>query len=257
MNYQVDVLKMGQCDVRGPEVYWMDAWEDWEKLYFYMVLIRGGGKTVIINTGPPRDLEPLNQRWRAGFGERGALARQESDSPEKQLGRHGVKLGDVTHILITPLQAYAVGGIPLFRNAQICVSRRGWIEDFHAPAYEMHVPRKFRIPDDVLVYMEIEAPEKVRLVEDEEEILPGLRAYWVGTHHRSSMAYSIDTAKGRVVATDACFKYGNIEGNRPLGIMESLPECLAAYKRIRADASIVIPLYDPLVLERFPDGRVA
>jgi hypothetical protein len=105
--------------------------------------------------------------------------------------------------------------------------------------------------------MDIEAPEKVRLLEDEEEILPGLRGYWVGTHHRSSMAYSINTAKGRVVATDACFKYGNIEQNRPLGVMESLSECRAAYQRIRADASIVIPLYDPLVLERFPDGKVA
>jgi hypothetical protein len=71
------------------------------------------------------------------------------------------------------------------------------------------------------------------------------------------MAYSIDTAKGRVVVTDACFTYGNVEQNRPLGVMESLPECMAAYKRIRADAGIVIPLYDPLVLKRFPDGKIA
>jgi glyoxylase-like metal-dependent hydrolase (beta-lactamase superfamily II) len=257
MTYRVDVLKMGQCDVRGPEVYWMDAWEDWETLYFYMVMIRGGGKTIIVNTGPPRDLTILNQRWTGVFGERGALVRQDAELPENQLARHGVKPNDVDHVLITPLQAYAIGGIPLFRSARMCVSRRGWIEDFHAPTYEMHVPRKLRITDDVLAYMTIEAPEKLHLIEDEEEILPGLRAYWVGTHHRSSMTYSINTEKGRVVVTDACFKYGNIEGNHPLGVMESLPECMAAYKRIRADAQIVIPLYDPLVLERFPDGRIA
>ena len=257
MKYRVDVLKMGQCDVRGPEVYWMDHWEEWDQLFFFMVLIRGGGKTVIVNTGPPRDLTVLNQRWTGVFGPRGALVSQDSELPEKQLGRHGIEPGDVDYVLITPLQAYAIGGIPLFRNAQICVSRRGWIEDFHAPTYEMHVPRKLRITDDVLAYMTIEAPEKLHLIEDEEEILPGLRAYWVGTHHRSSMAYSIDTEKGRVVVTDACFKYGNIEDNHPLGVMESLPECMAAYGRIRADAQIVIPLYDPQVLERFPDGRIA
>jgi glyoxylase-like metal-dependent hydrolase (beta-lactamase superfamily II) len=257
MQYRVDVLKMGQCDVRGPEVYWMDRWEDWETLYFYMVLIRGGGKAAIINTGPPRDLTTLNQRWTGTFGARGALVRRESELPEQQLARHGIQPDALDYVLITPLQAYAVGGIPLFRSAQICVSRRGWIEDFHAPTYEMHVPRKLRITDDVLAYMTIEAPEKLHLIEDEEEILPGLRAYWVGTHHRSSMAYSIDTEKGRVVVTDACFKYGNIEGNHPLGVMESLPECMAAYRRIRAEAQIVIPLYDPLVLERFPDGRIA
>jgi hypothetical protein len=169
----------------------------------------------------------------------------------------GVTPGDVDLVLITPLQAYAVGNIPLFHNATVCLSRRGWIEDFHAPLYEMHVTRKLRIPDDVLAYLTLEAPERLRLLADEEEILPGLEAFWVGTHHRSSMAYAIETSVGRVVVTDCCFKYGNIEGNHPLGIMESLPECMDAYRRIRAEADIVIPLYDPEVLQRFPEGKVA
>ena len=257
MSYHVDVLKMGQCQVRGPEVYWMDRWDAWEELYFYMVLIRGEGKVAVINTGPPPDLTALNARWTAAFGPRGALVRRESESPEMALGRMGVTPADVDLVLITPLQAYAVGNIPLFHNATVCISRRGWIEDFHAPLYEMHVPRKLRIPDDVLAYLTLEAPERVRLLEDEDEILPGLQAFWVGTHHRSSMAYAIETSEGQVVVTDCCFKYGNIEGNHPLGIMESLPECMAAYRRIREEADIVIPLYDPEVLERFPEGQVA
>jgi hypothetical protein len=39
MPYRINVLKMGQCQVRGPEVYWMDRWDDWEQIYFYMVLV--------------------------------------------------------------------------------------------------------------------------------------------------------------------------------------------------------------------------
>jgi glyoxylase-like metal-dependent hydrolase (beta-lactamase superfamily II) len=257
MPYHVQVLKMGQCQVRGPEVYWMDRWDDWEELYFYMVLVRGEGKVAIINTGPPRDLRTLNARWTSAFGERGALVRRENELPETALRRLGVAPGDVNSVLITPLQAYAVGGIPIFRNAQVCISRRGWVEDFHAPAYEMHVPRKLRIPDDVLAYLTIEAPERLRLLEDEDEIWPGLRAAWVGTHHRSSMAFLIETAAGRVAVTDCCFKYGNIERNHPLGIMESLPECMRAYERLRREADLVIPLNDPEVLKRFPDGEVA
>jgi glyoxylase-like metal-dependent hydrolase (beta-lactamase superfamily II) len=257
MRYQIDVLKMGQCQVRGPEVYWMDHWDEWEELCFYMVLVRGEGTVAVINTGPPRDLGALNARWRAAFGERGALVRRDDELPEAALLRMGVKPADVVLVLITPLQAYAVGNIPLFRNARVCISRRGWIEDFHAPSYEMDVPRKLRIPDDVLAYLTLEAPEKVRLLEDEEEVLPGLQALWVGTHHRSSMAYLIETAAGRVAVTDCCFKYGNIENMHPLGIMESLPECLAAYQRIRREADLIIPLYDPEVLRRFPQGKVA
>lgn len=258
MPYTVDVLKMGQCQVRGPEVFWMDRWDDWEELYFYMVLVRGEGKVIVINTGPPRDLSALNARWTSAFGERGALVRSENELPELALERHGIRADQVDCVLLTPLQAYAVGNIPMFRNAQVGLSRRGWIEDFHAPPYEMHVPRKLRIPDDVLSYLTIEAPEKLHLLEDEEEILPGLRAAWVGTHHRSSMVFFIETASaGRVAVTDCCFKYGNIEQMHPLGIMENLQECMAAYQRIRKEADIVIPLYDPEVLKRFPGGRVA
>ncbi len=242
--------------MRGPEVYWMDRWDDWEDLYFYMVLIRGEGLTALINTGPPRDLAPLNARWSSVFGPRGALARQPEELPEAALARHGVKPEDVQRIFLTPLQAYAVANVGLFKNAEICISRRGWIEDFQAPAYEMHVPRQFRIPDEALHYLTFEAPEKVRLVADEEQIAPGIRCAWVGTHHRSSMAVFVETAAGTVAVTDSCFKYGNIEGMHPLGIMESLPECMAAYNRLRREADIVLPLYEPEVLKRYPQGKI-
>ncbi len=257
MPYQVNVLKMGECQVRGPEVYWMDRWDDWETLYFYMVVVRGEGKVAVINTGPPRELATLNARWTATFGPRGALVRREEERPENALARLGLKPTQADFVLITPLQAYALGNVPLFRNASVCLSRRGWIEDFHAPEYEMHVPRKLRIPDDVLTYLSIEAPEKLRLLADEDQVMPGLKAFWVGTHHRSSMVFLIETNAGRVAVTDCCFKYGNIEQMHPLGIMESLPECMAAYQRIRREADVVIPLYDPEVLKRFPEGKVA
>ena len=257
MNYTLQILKMGQCQVRGPEVYWMDHWDDWIDLFFYIVVVSGNGKTILINTGPPRDLTELNFRWTGTFGERGALVRKESERPEAALRAMGVEPAGVDLVLITPLQAYATGNIHLFRNAQVGISRRGWIEDFQAPLYEMHVPRKLRVTDEVLSYLTIQAPEKLRLLDDDEEVLPGLRAMWVGTHHRSSMAFLVDTGQGRVAVTDCCFKYENIEKMHPLGIMESLPECMAAYRRLRIEASLVVPLYDPEVLERFPDGKIS
>jgi hypothetical protein len=90
----------------------------------------------------------------------------------------GIKPEDVDYVLITPLQAYATANIHLFKNAQICLSKRGWIEDFHAEKFPMHVPREFRIPYEPLHYMMFEGNEKLRLLEDEDEIMPGLRAFW-------------------------------------------------------------------------------
>ena len=247
MQYEVQVLKMGQCSVPGPEVYWMSHWDSWETLNFWMVVIRGGNKTIIINTGPPGDLTPLNAAWKEAIDERSQMVRRDDERPEAALARIGLKPGDIDYVLITPLQAYATGNIPLFKNAQICLSKRGWIEDFHAPKHKMHIPRKLRIPDDVLHYLDIEAPDKLRLLEDEEDVLPGIRAFWTGVHHRSSMAFVIESAKGKIVVSDSFFTYKNIEQMIPLGIMESLDECMRAYGRIKKEADILLPLYDPLV----------
>jgi glyoxylase-like metal-dependent hydrolase (beta-lactamase superfamily II) len=215
-----------------------------------MVVIRGGGKTVIINTGPPADLTALNEAWSNAIDSRSQMVRQESERPTIALAGIGITPADVDYVLITPLQAYATGNIPLFTNATICISRRGWIEDFHAPSYEMHIPRKLRIPDDVLSYLDIQAPEKLRLLDDEDEILPGIGAFWTGVHHRSSMAFVIESAPGKVIASDCFFKYRNIEEKIPLGIMESLEECVRAHARIRKESDFLLPLYDPLVPKR-------
>jgi len=250
VTYEVQVLKMGECRVPGPEVYWMSNWDTWETLHFWMVVLRGGGKNVVINTGPPRDLSALNAAWKEAIDERSQMVCGESERPAAALKTIGLKPEDIDHVLITPLQAYATGNIPLFTNAEICLSKRGWIEDFQAPKYRMHIPRKLRIPDDVLSYLEISAPGRLRLLEDEEEVLPGIRAFWTGVHHRSSMAFVIDSAKGKLVVSDCFFKYRNIESMIPLGIMESLEECMRAYERIKKEAAFLLPLYDPLVPDR-------
>jgi glyoxylase-like metal-dependent hydrolase (beta-lactamase superfamily II) len=248
---------MGQCEVAGPEVFWMNHWNEWVKLTFWMVVIRGGGKTAIINTGPPADLTDLNERWGGAFGERGKLARAESERPVNALASIGVRPEDVDYVLITPLQSYATANIQLFRRAQICLSRRGWIEDFHAEKFPLHVPRWHRIPRDTLHYLMFDGWEKVRLLADEDEILPGLRCFWAGVHHRSSMCYLIETARGRVAVSDCVFTYRNLEEHEPLGIQESLEEYYRAAERIRRESDLFIPLYEPEVIERHPGGKIA
>lgn len=255
-SYTVQVFRMARADVPRPEVFWMNGWGEWEILYFYMVLIRGGDVTALINTGPPQDLDILNGPWHEFAGPRCELVRESSETPVETLKRVGLAPADITHVLLTPLQLYATANIALFPNAQICMSRRGWIEDILARLPWLHVPRQYCISDATLKYLLFEANDRLRLLEDEDEICPGIRASWVGTHHRSSMLYSISTAKGAVGVSDCAFKYGNVEGH-PLGIGESLEEGYRTYRRIRKEIQHFIPLYDPEVLTKYPDGVVA
>jgi len=258
-KYKLRVLKMGESDAPGPEVYWMSHWFEWETLYFYMIVIQGEGITAIINTGPPDDLTALNAYWLAGYGDkRTEMRRLETERPLTALAGAGIKPTDVQYILVTPLQAYADANISKFPEAKkIFISRRGWIEDFFAPpAPRSDFPRKLMIPDDQVVYLTTKVFDRVHLVEDREEVLPGIRMIWAGVHHRSSMAIAIPTDRGTVVVSDCFFKYGNIEKNIPLGVNESLEEGRRIYEVIRKEADITVPLYDPEVLKRFPQGVI-
>ena len=104
---------------------------------------------------------------------------------------------DVTHIFLTPLQLYTVSNVPRFPNAQICISKRGWIQ-YHTTHQHPHDDRWFVIPKDVLEYLVFDGWDKVRLLEDEEELASGLRTWWTGGHHRASIAVEIDTKEGVV-----------------------------------------------------------
>ena len=61
--FGVRLLHVGDGDVPGPEVFWMSDWDQWYTLAFQAVLIQGPGVNVLVNTGPARDLEPMNAQW--------------------------------------------------------------------------------------------------------------------------------------------------------------------------------------------------
>jgi glyoxylase-like metal-dependent hydrolase (beta-lactamase superfamily II) len=257
--FRVRALRLGGWDaVPGPEIFWMDRFATWEPLALVGVLAQGDGVTALVNTGPPLDyLDRMNAHWRQ-VREDVRLRVAPEERIEAALGRHGVRPEDVDFVICTPLQAYALGNVDRFPRAQICLSRRGWVA-FHAPRWRPH-PHDIRhmcIPDRILVHLVTDAWPRVRLLEDEEELCPGLSVFWTGGHHRGSLAVKIATSKGNVIASDCCFRYENVERMHPIGISESLEECLTAYARMRQEADILIPLYDDRVFVRHSGGEVA
>lgn len=258
MSYSVQAFKAGRFWVPAPEVYWMQGWGGREEMNIIIYLIRGDGQNILINTGPPQDLTVMNQAWLEFFGfPEAQIVRTEEQRPQNILRSQKLAPEDITKIIVTPLQSYATANIHLFRNAEICISRKGWIEDFQAPYYHLHVPRHLRIPPEVNHYLQNEGWDKVRLLPEEGEILPGLKAFWAGVHHRSSLAVSIATVKGNVIITDSFFKYGNLEKGCYLGVMESMMEADATWARIRKEADIAASIYDPEVFVRYPGGVLA
>jgi glyoxylase-like metal-dependent hydrolase (beta-lactamase superfamily II) len=248
---------MGEMPVPGPEVYWMSHWDEFITLSFLMLIARDDQHTVVVNCGPPEDLGPLNTSWK-GFHPSGRVQfkREENERPANALASLGVKPEEVTHLIISPMVGYADANIALFPNAQIVMSRRGWIEDVIAPPLPVHIPRDIFVPPDVLKHLLFEAWDRVRLLDD-GEVCPGVNVWWAGVHHRSSLAIVIDSPKGKVIASDSFFQNGNVEQNHYLGVGESYAEAMRTYARIRDEADVIVSLYDGAVFDHYPGGAIA
>jgi hypothetical protein len=255
---RVDAIRLGGWGFcPGFEIYWMDMQAKPEPLALVSLVIRTGEHVVLVNCGPdPAQLGPKP----AGdpmVTEQHILESTPDEYLEVALARLDLTPDEITHVICTPFQIYSLGNLLKLPNAQICLSRTGWI-DFHAPRWKQH-PHDKRwacIPRDILVELVTDAWPRVRLVED-EEIVPGVETFWTGVHHRASLAVKIRTSAGVVIAGDAFMRVDNITRRHPIGINESMEEALTAYERIANEADIIVPLYDPAVWDRHPGGRIA
>jgi hypothetical protein len=254
--FSVQSISVGTVQVPGPELYWMSDWDQWFDLEFQIVLLRAPGINILVNTGPPPDLSPINSKWMASLGERGEFKRSPEQEVPNALARAGVSPDMITHVVITPFQLYTTGNITLFPNAEICMSKRGWIH-YHTSHQHPHDSRWHCIDQRTLVHLVTEGWPRVRLLEDEDVVVPGVRTWFAGTHHRASLAIDVDTKNGVVCISDAFFTYQNVEDGRVLGINENMYEALATYDRARSTSDVRLPLYDPEVFRRFPGGVLA
>ena len=254
-RFGVRMLHVGDGEIPGPELFWMSEWDEWFPLAFQVGLIEGDGVVALFGTGAAKDLGPMNEKWSAFLGERARMRRTDDQWILNRLGAAGIAPEDVTHVILSPLQLYTVSNVALFPNAQICISKKGWVH-FHTTHDHPHDDRWYSIPRDVLIHLTCDAWDRVRLLEDEDEIVPGLRTWWAGSHHRATVCAEVDTRDGVVTITDAYFVRRNLDQNLPIGICENIYEALAAHDRIRSVARHSLTPYDPEQVEKYPDGVV-
>jgi glyoxylase-like metal-dependent hydrolase (beta-lactamase superfamily II) len=257
-EYSLRAMKVGEAKAPGPVLVYMSNWDELDFGPHFMYLAQGGGKTVLIQTGlpqDPEDMEILNAACRAAHPEN-YFRPERTRTPQQLLAEVGLTPEDVDAVLIISIGAYATGNMELFPNAEFYMSRTGWI-DFMAPERPPAYAREVIFTDATLSYLVTEAWDRVHLVGDEQEVLPGIKMIWVGCHHRGSMAVVIETARGKVAISDSIARHENIDPGIPLGVLENIFECQDALDRLRKEADIIIPKHDNQVLEQYPDGVIA
>ena len=262
-TYAVRSLSVGTFEEPGYAVYWQRAEPQWVPLRLQLLLIEGHGVRALVNTAVPDDVQELHRQFPQALlwqpeGVRGGIVRRRPDELQQPaLAAAGLSTDDVTHVILTPIVRYTTTTLGEFRNAQICMLRAGWIH-YHTTHRHPH-DKRAAFSADTLTHLVTDWWHRVRLLDDEDEIAPGLRTWFAGVHHRSTMVIEIDTPNGVVAATDAFFVYENVEGDDwwPLGLNESFDETFRTNERVRRTAQHIVPLYDPNVFVRYPGGIIA
>jgi len=259
-QWSVEVLSAGTSLIRGPEVFWMSHWDEVLTLAFNVAVLRDSEHVVLVNTSPPESTAAIEDEFPLmrylHDAPAGDLVRDSGEQLLTGLAGLGLSPEDVTHVLLTPLELYTTGLLHRFPRARIGITRRGWIH-FHTTHEHPHDSRWRSIPRETLVELVTGSWNRVLLLEDEHEVLPGLRTWWAGAHHRESMVCEVDTAVGVVAISDAFFYYENVEQGELLGLNESMAETLAVNARVLRTADHIVPIHDPRVAERYPGGVVA
>jgi glyoxylase-like metal-dependent hydrolase (beta-lactamase superfamily II) len=254
--YRIEIVRVGQmAEVPTCAIYTLEKIGQYEPFCYTLCILRSDRRIILINTGFPADVDAIRQDW-IDTDARCILERPDSMRIENILAERGIAPAQVTDVFLTPFGPYNTGNISLFRNASIYMLRRGWA---YLMGLDEDLPRlrlDIAIPRDELIYLVTDGFDRLILLQDEAEPLPGIRTFYAGVHHPASMALAISTTDGMAIFSDAFFKFGNIEQMKPIGYCQDLRQCMRSYRRIAAEADMLIPMYDPENFVRYPDGII-
>ncbi|MDP9477879.1 MAG: N-acyl homoserine lactonase family protein [Actinomycetota bacterium] len=178
--------------------------------------------------------------------------------PTEGLGKLGVDCARVPHVVLTHLHYDHIGNLEKFPEATFVVQ-----DEEMAFWTGRHAGRgQFRAlveADDVLHLVRENFEGRLRFVDGDEEILPGIEVFKAGGHSAGLQMVRVRTARGMVVlASDAAHFYRNIDEDRPFSIVTDLTRMYDAFDLARSltdSSGLIVPGHDPLVMERFPAAR--
>jgi glyoxylase-like metal-dependent hydrolase (beta-lactamase superfamily II) len=211
-------------------------------------LLKGSnGRTVLFDSGFYRQ-QFLDQWKPQGFR-----------SPAAAVEAAGVKPETITDVIISHAHWDHVDGADLFPKATIWIQRNEYTY-YTGEAWQPPNSHGGVFAEDMLALVKINTEGRLKFVNgDDQEILPGIRAYIGGKHTHESQYISVKIDGGTAVfASDNIYLYENLEKHAPIAQTVDGPAGVAsnlkAQDRIRtlaSDPRLIIPGHEPLVFEKF------
>src|SRR5579871_871737 len=209
---------------------------------FFVWVLKGGGQTIVIDTG--FDATAAARR-----------SRKVMRPVAEGLKAVGVDLGAVKDVILTHMHWDHAGNHDILPNATYHLQDREM--EYCTGRCMCHgtLRHPFEV-DDVTAMVRKVFQGRVKFHNGGSEIADGVSVHLVGGHSRGLQFVRVRTKRGWVVvASDATHYYGNFEDSRPFPVVYDVGETLEGYNEMRKLASSIshiVPGHDPLVLQRYP-----
>jgi glyoxylase-like metal-dependent hydrolase (beta-lactamase superfamily II) len=239
--YSITPLHNSSLTTQGPVIFYQHKVNETVSIKGWFFLVEGNGRQVLVDCGfgAPSPTEKKKFAFTVAPGH----------DTLSLLQARGIEPGDISDVILTHLHWDHILNAPLFTNAKFHVSKTGWREIVESPAHPLLVPDR-SFPPAVLEWLA--EPGRTNLLEDEDNPLPGIRTFWIGGHTPCCQCVAIDTAGGvAIITSDTLSTHEHLERGIAPGSLWSLPQCFAAYDRIRREADIIIPTHEPDLAERY------
>ncbi len=189
------------------------------------------------------------------------------EEPADVLGRVGFRPEDVDIILVSHMHFDHMGNFEAFPNATLYIQLDeylGWSEAVCAAhGLETDEERAWVFssfdPTDLIRAAQGVSTGRVRFIEGDQEVLPGVTARLAKDSHTfGSQWFSVDTRNGPyAIASDAVYWYSNVERMWPPGYNQGNPfNLLRVYRtmqqELKRETSRIIPGHDPDIWNRHP-----
>ena len=243
-EYEVFALRYARMDDRtqGDVLIWPDDHAAPMPLDFYIWAVRGGGRTIVLDTG----FDPASGARRN---------RKLMRSPIDALKKIDIDAAEVKDVVLSHMHWDHAGHWAEFPQAR-----------FHLQDDEMafctgrcmcHEPlrRTFDIEQVTTAVRHVFA-ERVKFHRGTAEIAPGITLHLVGGHTGGLQIMRVPTARGWIVlASDATHFWYNIRRRSPFVIVDDLAKMAEGWvlcEELADGPDHIIPGHDPEVLRRFP-----
>lgn len=206
-------------------------------------VVQGRDRTVLVDTG--FESRAHAKEW--GIGN--------YVSPSERLRQLGISPPEVDDVVLTHAHWDHLGGVGLYRHARIWIQEKEY-EHLKATVRPDRPEAKGLRLNDRHALALAEKEGRLRLLDGEYEIAPGITVTPAGGHTPGSQYVTASTLVGPViVAGDVCYLYENSQKHIPVAGAYDDEEALAAIRAMHSRAAspfFILPGHDPRVMKWFP-----